>query len=135
MIKQRDSALARQAASQVAPARSQQTRQSTDQRSTGLSLADSYRPENVSYTERNGRPVRAYLMPHSGKTIYLGRSCGKCSQAHFDFEHDHMAKVKTEMQYSQAFLAQTELDLAKAYGYAVLVGEPLPSTTTTPRRA
>ena len=88
-----------------------------------FSLADTYRPENISYVQRDGKRVRAYKMPHSGNTLYLNRNCGKCMANHFDFEHDHLkGTVKAE---PDIFLVQAELALASAYGYTMSIGDTI----------
>ncbi|SPO28028.1 uncharacterized protein UTRI_05171 [Ustilago trichophora] len=105
------------------PKSAQASRASPKPQAGGLSMSADYRPENISFVERDGRKVRAYRLPQSGRTIYLGRSCQKCGQAHFDFEHDHMAaSVKKEAHHHYA---QAELELVEAYGYPMFNTEPI----------
>ncbi|KAK0519729.1 hypothetical protein OC834_007284 [Tilletia horrida] len=79
------------------------------------SLSQTYDPARV-VPAANGQP-RMYRRPDSTRVMRLNRNCGKCGQAHFDFEHEHLlssGQLHTlhASDYDEA--DESELDLASA---------------------
>lgn len=68
------------------PSAAPNTRQRVD-------LSATYKPENIKMIKGE----RWYLVPGTTRMMKLERTCNTCKQAHFDFEHHHLAKpVKAE---------------------------------------
>lgn len=59
------------------------------------SLKRTFDPKNLFYD--NGQ--ECYRRPDNGQVLRRDRDCGICRQPHFDFAHDHFAKVKKEALY------------------------------------